>query len=70
MPIYDTRPLGRLVTCRCGFEVDLIEIPAPFLTLDPHVCGCCLKPVTAAARALAGEPEPPAPPARHLRSVA
>lgn len=68
MPIYETKPVGRIVTCRCGHQVDLIEIPAPFLTTNPHVCGCCLQPVTAATRALTGAPEP-TPPPRHLRSV-
>ena len=61
---------GRPLRCtRCLELVDVIELPAPWLDADRYVCGSCLEPVAAASRALAGTPEPPAPP-RRLRSVA
>ena len=37
---------GRLLTCRtCHADVDLIELPAPWIDADEYQCGECMKPV-------------------------
>lgn len=41
---------SRLLTCtRCGWLVEVFEIPEPFLDAETYVCGACLKPVAKAA---------------------
>lgn len=63
--LHPWQVVGRLLRCtRCGADVDLIEIPEPWIDEHAYVCGECLEPVAAAARTLVGAPEPPAPPRR------
>lgn len=36
---------GRLLTCtRCHQDVDVIELPAPWIDANEYVCGQCLTP--------------------------
>lgn len=82
MTVGDRYPLtifGRLLTCRtCGCDVDLIELPWPWIDGESYVCGPCLQPVRLRGGDARRQPvgrrvdpsphvpssEPPAPPVR------
>ena len=39
----DTAVYGRVLRCQtCGHDVDLIEIPEPWIAADGYVCGLCM----------------------------
>lgn len=42
---YPLLVFGRLLTCtKCAADVDLIELPAPWIDEATYVCGPCLEP--------------------------